>query len=139
MQDFLLEKAADMLRHQGVKPSHQRVMVLAHLFSQQAHPTVEDIYRALLPQMRTLSKTTVYNTLDALEKAGLIRMVHIEDNEARVDVITGEHGHFKCERCGEIFDFDVDMEALQAHVPGQFVVRERNVNFKGICKACLEK
>jgi Fe2+ or Zn2+ uptake regulation protein len=139
MQDFLPEKAADLLRQQGVKPSHQRVMVLAHLLSQQSHPTVESIHRALLPRMRTLSKTTVYNTLGALEKAGLVRVVHIEDNEARYDVITHEHGHFKCERCGAVQDFDVDMQALQAHMPAHCMVRERNVYFKGICEACLEK
>lgn len=139
MQEHYPEKAAELLRNSGVKPSHQRVMVLSYLLSHEVHPTVERIHRDLLPQMHTLSKTTVYNTLSVLAQTGLVKEVRIEGNEARYDVVTEEHGHFKCERCGGIFDFEVDMLSLMAHMPDDFQVRERNVYFKGICKKCLER
>lgn len=139
MQDLYPERAAELLRMHGVKASHQRMRVLSFLLSQQTHPTVETIHSALLPEIATLSKTTVYNTLDVLIQAGLVRVVHIEDNETRYDVITDEHGHFKCQRCGAIFDFDVDMAPLMARMPRQFQVWERNVYFKGICDKCLER
>ena len=133
------ERAAELLRASGVKPSHQRMKVLSFLLSQQTHPTVEAIHSALLPQISTLSKTTVYNTLNALVEAGLVRVVHIEDNETRYDVVMGEHGHFKCERCGNVTDFEVDMNPLMQKMPDGFRVRERNVYFKGICTKCLER
>ncbi len=132
------ELAAGLLRERGVKPSHQRIKVLQHLRDVDTHPTVETIHSALLPQMATLSKTTVYNTLHVLVRAKLVRVVHIEDNEARYDATTGEHGHFKCETCGLVYDFDVDMAALAAADLGGFQVRDRNVYFKGICPKCLE-
>ncbi len=132
------EQATGLLRERGVNPSHQRVRVLAHLLANQDHPTAESIHKALLPEMTTLSKMTVYNTLRVLLDAGLARIVHIEDNETRYDVVTGEHGHFKCEDCGAIFDFKVEMDPLSAgELPG-FRIRERNVYFKGICPKCLE-
>ena len=139
MLDMFPERAAELLRASGVKPSHQRMKVLSFLLSQQTHPTVEAIHSALLPQISTLSKTTVYNTLNALVEAGLVRVVHIEDNETRYDVVMGEHGHFKCERCGIVTDFEVDMNPLMQKMPDGFRVRERNVYFKGICTKCLER
>ena len=139
MLDKFPERAAELLRANGVKPSHQRMKVLSFLLSQQTHPTVEAIHSALLPQISTLSKTTVYNTLNALVDAGLVRVVHIEDNETRYDVVMGEHGHFKCERCGIVTDFEVDMNPLMQKMPDGFRVRERNVYFKGICTKCLER
>ena len=139
MLEMYPERAAELLRANGVKPSHQRMQVLSFLLSQQSHPTVEAIHTALLPRMGTLSKTTVYNTLNALVDAGLVRVVHIEDNETRYDVIMGEHGHFKCERCEWVYDFQVDMSPLMRGMPDGFHVRERNVYFKGICTKCLER
>lgn len=130
------ETASSLLRAHGVKPSLQRVGVLAHLLAQRSHPTVESIYRDLLPGMPTLSKTTVYNTLGVLLDAGLVRVVHIEDNETRYDAELAEHGHFKCERCGRIYDFDVDMASLARSVPEGFRVAARNVYLHGLCRAC---
>ena len=124
MLDKFPERAAELLRANGVKPSHQRMKVLSFLLSQQTHPTVEAIHSALLPQISTLSKTTVYNTLNALVDAGLVRVVHIEDNETRYDVVMGEHGHFKCEHCGIVYDFEVDMNPLMHKMPDGFHVRD---------------
>jgi Ferric uptake regulator family. len=34
----------------------------------------------------------------------------IEDNETRYDIKMPNHGHFKCELCGKIFDFAVNID-----------------------------
>ena len=56
-----------LIRH-GVRPSVQRIAVMNYLLEHRTHPTVDEIYVALSKDMPTLSKTTVYNTLELLVK-----------------------------------------------------------------------
>ena len=65
---------------------------------------MEQIYTVLHKEIPTLSKTTVYNTLNTLIDAGLVKLITIDENETRYDIDTTTHGHFKCESCG-IYDF----------------------------------
>ena len=54
----------------GIKPSVQRIAIMEYLFKHHTHPTVDEIYTELLPQIPTLSKTTVYNTLKLFVQQG---------------------------------------------------------------------
>lgn len=120
-----------------IRPSYQRIKVLEYLINNQYHPTVDQIYQDLLRDIPTLSKSTIYNTLNLFLKAGLIRVITIEDNETRYDILTEDHGHFKCEKCGDIYNFTVDPAACAATDLTDFKVMEKNVYFKGICPRCL--
>lgn len=70
--------------------------------------------------------------------AGLVKVLNIEDNELRYDAHTDNHGHFKCESCGEIFDFDIDFDSFITKDLGNFKIKEKDIYFKGICPICLE-
>ena len=125
------------LKARNINPSHQRLKVLEYLAQNQCHPTVDQIFTSLQKELSTLSKTTVYNTLRVLEEAGLVRVITIEDNETRYDILTEDHGHFKCEACGEIYDFKIDMDALVCGDLSHFRICDKNVYFKGVCPRCL--
>ena len=131
------EKLKQELKMKNISLSHQRLKVLEYLIKNQCHPTVDKIFSDLQKDIYTLSKTTVYNTLRMLSEAGLVRVVAIEDNETRYDVITENHGHFKCESCGTIYDVSVDMDSLICKDLDSFIVNDMNVYFKGICQRCL--
>ena len=92
-----------LLRH-GVRPSVQRLAVMSYLRTHHTHPTAEEIYRALSPEMPTLSKTTVYNTLKLLVERGAVMPVDIDQRNERFDADTSVHAHFMCNRCGRIAD-----------------------------------
>ena len=125
------------LKIKNITLSYQRLKVLEYLTKNQDHPTVDQIFTDLQKDISTLSKTTVYNTLKMLVEAGLVKVVAIEDNETRYDIITKNHGHFKCEVCGRIYDFNVDMDSLTCNDLSHFQINEKNVYFKGICQRCL--
>ena len=36
-------------------------------------------------------------------------VINVEDNKTRYDIITKNHGHFKCESCGKIFNFSIEL------------------------------
>ena len=125
------------LTKRNLRVSHQRIKVLEYLIQHRVHPTVDQIYSALHQEMPSLSRTTVYNTLATFVEAKLVRVITIEDNESSYDIMMASHGHFKCEVCGSIYNFSVDVESLSSKDLDNFRVKDRNVYFKGICPGCL--
>ena len=113
--------------------------VLEYLTQNHCHPTVDQIHTEIQKEVPTLSKTTVYNTLRILTEAGLVRVITIEDNETRYDIKTETHGHFKCDSCGEIFNFNIDIDSLKSDDLQGFKIDDKDVYFKGVCPNCLSK
>lgn len=134
-----LKNLSEELLLRGIKPSYQRIKVLEYLKCHQNHPTVEQIFNDLQQEIPTLSKSTVYNTLNVFVKVNLIRVITIEDNETRYDIITENHGHFKCELCDLIYNFSINIDAFSTNELENFIVKDKNVYFKGVCPECLSK
>ncbi len=120
-----LEGITNKLKDNNIRLSHQRLKVLEYLDRHRIHPTVEQIYHGLNEEIPTLSKTTIYNTLNKLIEAGLVKVITIEDNEARYDINTDFHGHFKCRTCEKGLD--------------GFRIYTRDMYFSGICPRCSEQ
>lgn len=131
------EDLLDRLKSKDIRLSHQRLKVLEYLSCSKSHPTVEQIYTDLHKEVPTLSKTTIYNTLNILIKTGIVRVLTIEDNETRYDLISENHGHFKCESCGKIYDFDIDIDSFSTEQLSNFKINDKSIYFKGICPECL--
>lgn len=128
------------LREKGVKPSYQRKRIFEYMMNNLNHPSVNDIYEALINEIPTLSKATVYNTMNLFLEHKLIEVLPIDTNEARYDVFNPkEHGHFKCDVCGSIFDVSIkiNVEDISDDLAG-FKVDSEIYNFRGTCKACHE-
>lgn len=125
------------LKSKNIRLSHQRLKVLEYVTNHRTHPTVDQIFNDLQKEVPTLSKTTVYNTLSTLIEAGLVKLITIEDNETRYDIDTENHGHFKCESCGKIFDFDININSLETEELNNFKIINRDVYFKGTCPNCI--
>jgi len=67
----------------------------------------------------------------------MVRVIAIEDNETRYDTEVENHGHFKCEACGAIYDFGIEANLLTSKDLNNFKISGKNVYFKGICSRCL--
>ena len=126
------------LKNRNIRLSHQRIKVLEYITNHRNHPTVDQIYIDLQKEVPTLSKTTIYNTLNTLIDAQLVRLITIEDNETRYDIITENHGHFKCESCKTIYDFDIKIDSLITEDLNDFKINDKDVYFKGICPSCIK-
>ncbi len=131
-----IENIGDYLKKNNIKPSFQRLKVYEYLIQKCAHPTVDEIYRELVPTIPTLSKTTVYNTLKLFMDKGIVRSVLIEENELRYDVNMTTHGHFKCDLCGKIMDFDSDILNVDSPILAGCQIKQRHLFFTGICEEC---
>ena len=124
------------LEEKNIRPSLQRMAIYGFLVENPIHPTVDVIYQALHPEIPTLSKTTVYNTLKQLVDCGLVQTVTIEDGELRYDADISNHIHFKCIECGEVFDIFTDVPIPADLLPEGFAVSKKQTNIWGKCKNC---
>ena len=89
-----------MLREKNLKVTPQRLIILEYLNGHSTHPTTDNIYQDLKTNNPSLSKTTVYNSLDILEKHGIIQSITISGLEHRYDFRHGMHHHVLCKKCG---------------------------------------
>jgi Fur family transcriptional regulator, peroxide stress response regulator len=121
----------------GIRPSYHRLCVLEYLQQNINHPTVEEIFASLSQQIPTLSRMTIYNTLHRFAEAGLINVISIDGIEQRYDIQLHPHGHFKCDNCGKITNFAINIDALVTGDLQQFQIKSRNVYFNGLCPVCL--
>lgn len=134
-----IENIGEYLKSNGIKPSYQRIKIFEYLMNTKAHPTVDTIYKSLVSEIPTLSKTTVYNTLNLFVDSNIALLITIEENEARYDADISVHGHFKCEGCGRVADFSLEMGDVTIDGLSDFQINQKHVYFKGICDQCLEK
>ena len=92
------------LREAGLRATAPRVAVLEELERNRSHPNALEIHRLLSARHPSLSVSTVYLTIEALVKAGLLRRLPARDGRLRVDGVVDEHDHAMCRRCGDVFD-----------------------------------
>lgn len=132
----LFDSAIEALKSHGVQISYQRMRILSYLTQNIIHPTAEDIYLALKSEIPSLSRTTIYNTLNLFVELGIVRVLPIDDTEMRYDIEMYQHGHFRCLACGKVYNFSVDMDGLKSDDLCGFDIKEKDVIFKGICLNC---
>ena len=134
-----MKDAKKLLEKKGISPSLQRVIILKYLQDHQNHPTVESLYKELIDVIPTLSKTTIYNTLKLFGEKGIVYQLAIPGNEAHYDFAESYHAHLLCEKCGAIFDLDLeDTEQIKEEIDGH-EINGMEVIYRGICRNCRDK
>lgn len=134
------KEAYDRLVEHGIKPSVQRLAIMQYLLTHRTHPTVEEVYKALVPEVSTLSRTTVYNTLRMFSEKDAAQMITIDEHRVCYDGDITKHAHFYCKSCNRILDvFDeVEFPAVPQDLAGNRV-DDVQFYFKGVCKECQKK
>lgn len=134
-----IKQIQEHLKAYDVKPSHHRIRVFQYLAENRNHPNVDMIYRELVEEIPTLSRTTLYNTLNLFVARGLVTPITIAENELRYDADTSWHGHFRCQQCGAIYDVRLKNPGSEFADLEQFQINESHLYFKGLCPRCLSQ
>jgi Fe2+ or Zn2+ uptake regulation protein len=134
-----LEKYVKILKEKNLKVTPQRLIILRYLGENFTHPTTDKIYSDLKSNNPSLSKTTVYNSLEILEKHGIIQSITISGSELRYDIKQGMHHHFFCKKCGKIVDIDIECPNVERMSLYGHKVEEIHGYIKGICKECMKR
>ena len=134
-----LDRYVKILKENNLKVTPQRIKILKYLDCHRTHPTADEIYSNLKESIPSLSKTTVYNSLDTLREHGLIQTLSICGSEHRYDFNHEMHHHFYCKKCGKIVDINIKCPNIEKIKNEGYRIDEVHGYFKGICKDCMNK
>ncbi|RME02884.1 MAG: transcriptional repressor [Deltaproteobacteria bacterium] len=135
-----LERRIQKLRENRLRLTPQRLSILKVLEGNASHPTSEDIYRQVKKIHPSVSRSTVYRTLDTLVRAGEITEIPNRRTSTRFDTNDTPHQHVVCEACGRMEDIELSPSWIEACVPVE--VRQRyeisptGLVVYGFCGAC---
>ena len=134
-----LKEALEQLKGTGVRITPQRHAVLEYLVESMAHPTADEIYKALEGKFPNMSVATVYNNLRVFKEEGLVKELTYGDASSRFDYVTHHHYHVICENCSKIVDFPytgLDEVGRKAAEQTGFVIKNHRLELYGICPDC---
>ncbi|HXK24149.1 MAG TPA: Fur family transcriptional regulator [Myxococcota bacterium] len=120
------------LRSHGIQPTAQRLAVARFVLGATSHPTAELVWEKVRKRNPTLSRATVYNTLNLFVEKGLLRAQAVREGALVFDPHVARHHHLVDEDTGEIHD--VPWEAVEVKgasaFPG-YEVRDYQVVMRG--------
>ena len=99
-----MEDLIGILRQNGIQPTPQRLEVVRYVFAATNHPTADLILKEVLKRCPTVSRATVYNTLNLLVDKGLIASRTLREGAVVFDPQTKRHHHLIDSETGAIHD-----------------------------------
>lgn len=142
MRDDARAKLESRLREAELRLTPQRFAVLEYLGRAAGHPTADQIASEINRRFPRASRATVYNTLNALRDAGLVREVsHGDAAAARYESNVEPHHHFVCRVCGRLEDVPTESFAAPERVEleGGHEVESFEIVLRGVCAKCKRK
>ncbi len=97
----------------NILPTPQRIEVAGILLEKPQHLSAEHIIEKLKQSGSSVSKATVYNTLNLFSERGLIREVMVDPVRKFYDSTTHPHHHFYNVDSGELSDIPDDEVRFQ--------------------------
>lgn len=125
-----------------IRATRQREAIMRVLTGAGVHPTADWIYDEVRKVIPNISKGTVYRNLKNMYGEGIISELNLPGTINRFEARLDNHYHFRCEKCGRVFDLDepvnTEVDRKVAERTG-FQVFYHQTEFRGICKNCLNK
>ncbi|ASP96228.1 Fur family transcriptional regulator [Sinorhizobium meliloti] len=125
-----IEELEGILREGGVRVTRQRAAILKILAEAEDHPDASELHRRAKEIDATVSLSTVYRTLSALEQQGVVQRHAFENATARFETADApHHDHLIDIETGAVIEFRSDeIEQLQAEIAAELgydLVRHR--------------
>lgn len=122
----------DRLKKANIQPTAQRIAICKYVLCEADHPTADDVKQWADKNFPKMSLATVYNTLNTLVAAGLLKEFKFPHSEKVVyDSNIEAHYHFIDEKTGELVDLSVDEVKVMTKLSDKFEIRETEVLLRG--------
>ena len=126
------------LHERGLRMTPQRQLVLDAVRTL-GHATPEQICAQVQQTAPAVNITTIYRTLDLLDRIGLVRHTHLGHGAPTYSAGEHEHVHLVCHRCGTVDEVDAslldDLAGTLAQAVG-FTLDPTHVALSGLCARC---
>jgi Fe2+ or Zn2+ uptake regulation protein len=129
----------EQIKAAGLRVTAPRLAVFAAVASK-PHQNTEEIVKAASKRAGSMSIQAVYDNLQALVSAGLVRRIQPAGSAARYETrVDDNHHHVVCRKCGASADVDCAVNftpCLTASDDNGFIIDEAEVIYWGICPKC---
>lgn len=128
------------LHERGLRMTPQRQLVVDAV-RDLGHATPEQICSRVQAAAPAVNITTVYRTLELLERIGLVRHTHLGHGAPTYSEREHQHVHLVCHECGAVTEAPTDlMVPLAEQLAGEsgFVLDATHVALSGRCASCCE-
>ena len=133
---------SDLLRAHGVQVTAQRLAVLRAVQGE-PHATADALADAARLDIGAISRQSVYDALNTLVEAGIVRRFQPAGSPARFETRVGDnHHHLVCRGCGDVIDVDCAVgytPCLTAADDMGFAIDEAEVTYWGRCTTCATR
>lgn len=131
-----LARVYNILKDMGIRPSRQRVLLYYELDNRDDYPTAETLFQDLKPEIPTLSKTTIYNTMKLFVDKNIVQTIQVDGRESRFALNKEGQGFFYCKDCDQIKGVQLGTMPEIADKPEDMEIEDVLVVFRGKCKDC---
>ena len=128
------ETLSQRLSDSGLRSTPQREVVYSVLLKKRDHPTAEEVFARVKPEMPMISLATVYNCLETLVQCDLVRAVNFERGPTRYCPNLHPHAHFHDVEPGATHDVDLPaglLDQVKAILPEDFKASSVEIIFRG--------
>ncbi len=113
-----------LLRRRGIQPTPQRLAVADFILGSRAHPSADQVLENVRRKCPTISRATVYNTLNLMAEKGLVKTQLLKEGTVIFDSNIDRHHHFIDEETGQVYD--IPWEAVK--VTGEKSLKEFEIH-----------
>ncbi len=135
-------KVIELLRDHGFRVTPQRQAIIEHVMRASGHITPQNVARSVQRRMPAVNASTVYRTLELLERVGVVQHAHLERGAEYHRSGEHDHVHLTCARCGAGDDLSLrEAESLKRVIRRHrgFLPDLTHFAISGVCASCQER
>lgn len=135
------ERLTAFLNSKQLRKTPERFEILDSVMTCKGHFDADSLHQMLEDKGYHVSRATVYNTIELLCAAGIVRKLLFDTHQARYELAEKTHSHLVCTQCGEIREIDLDgidstLASMSFH---NFSPAYVSTCIYGVCDDCLGK
>lgn len=126
------------LSERGLRKTPERFAILRKILEMDSHFEVDALHAAIEADGYHVSRATVYNTVELLEDAGIIRKLSFGHNTSVYELHRDNHIHLVCKKCGKIREVEnpLVIASLMRLKSESFTPESFEITVHGICSEC---
>lgn len=133
-----VDRLVALMSERGVRLTLARRCLVEELVAAGAHLTAEQLSDRVQASVGEVHRATIYRSLEALERAGVVEHVHLGHGPAVYHLADDLHQHLMCEACGAVTEAPPGLLAgAQRRLAATgFRLRPHHFALLGRCAAC---
>lgn len=144
MKNIYVNKFKKYLTKNNLLWSSERQTICENIFLSDSHFSADELFVEMKHKKLSISRATVYRTLELMEKCHLVSKIQLENGQHLYEKTTSEHhhDHLICQDCGKIIEFSsTEIESIQKDIckNHNFEMRSHILRICGLCENCQKK